>query len=207
MGSDPFAAGYDEMARRDAPGSRQPTPVQPDSPSSPLALACVAVVGAVSSVLGARVSVGVMTEGGPSLVGFGSIGTAYLVGRSWYRNRQGTHWFELQQTRAAFRTHLQPGCWSMPDLAGELQSHFPREMGLVLEAWHLAPPDGSGPAKPDVGRAELSRVRGLAFDGLSQISKAERLTRSCSRCKRRASLRHLPWWDADVQHPPPAVLG
>jgi hypothetical protein len=77
------------------------------------------------SVIGARVSVGVMTEGGPSLVAFGSIGTAYLVGRSWYRNRQGTHWFELQQTRAAFRTHLQPGCWSMPDLAGELQSHFP----------------------------------------------------------------------------------
>ncbi|MGB6771676.1 MAG: hypothetical protein WBF51_06680 [Candidatus Dormiibacterota bacterium] len=195
------------MAQRSARGSLQPTPVQRDSPSSPLVLAAVAVIGAVLSAIGAWDGVGVLTKGGPTIEAVGVAGTVYLLGGSWFRNRQGPHWFELQQTRAAVWTNLQPGSWQMPALAEDLRSHFPSEMGPALKAWHLSPPDGSTPDAPSGDADELSRVRGRAFDGLSQISKAERPTRSCSRCKWWIWLRCLPLWAADVEHPPPAVLG
>src|ERR1035437_6788029 len=106
MGSDPFAAGYNEMAWRTAPGQFQPAPVQRDSPGSPLALAFLAVVGAAMSAVGAWDGAGVWARGGPIVVAVGVFGAVYLLGGSWYRNRQGPHWLELQQTRAAFWTYL-----------------------------------------------------------------------------------------------------
>ncbi len=203
MGFDPFAGAFVEMTRRMALGSLPPKPVQRDSPGSPFALAFIAVVGAFMSAAGAWVKIGVLTDGGPSVVAVGLFGTVYLLGGSWYRNCQGQHWLELQQTRAEIWRCVEANMWPPAAYAADLRSHFPSEMGEVPVVRHLA----DATPDPDPDPAKESKLRELVFDGLNEISVADRLTRPCARCKRWAWLRILPFWAADVEHPPPAVLG
>lgn len=198
MGFDPFAPAYDEMARRSAPGSLRPGKVPSESSSSSFFMACVFAAGGVMVAVGAWVPVGVLTKGGPVISAAGLIGTIWSVGRASFRSRQGAHWFELQQTRAELWAHLPPGHWEMPRLAAALSSHFPSEMEPVLKAWRLSPPDGSTPDPPSGESNEPLKVRDLAFEGLTEISKVTRLARSCPRCKGWIWLRHVPTWATDV---------